>query len=94
MKTKYERMSKEEKRKINEIFKKDKNNLYKKFRTMYMLIIIGVIYSVIVFIYDLLIKKSTFNYILDIIIFIFCLLVLIKINNTKKDILNNIALKK
>lgn len=94
MKTKYERMNKDEKKIIKDKFKKEKYELYKKFNRMYVLIIVGIVYSIGTFVYDFFYKKNTFNYILDIIILVFCILAFIKVFNTKKNILNDISLKK
>ena len=93
MKTKYERMSKEEKKKVINSFKKDKIELYKKYKNINILCYIGIIFSILSFTYDVFIKKSTFNYILDIVIFIFSICALFKVYNTKKEMLNNYVLK-
>lgn len=93
MKTKYERMNKNEKKKVLDSFKVEKKELYKKFRNMNILCYAGIFYSFIVFFYDLFIKKSTINYILDIIIFVFSILVLLKVISIKKEVLNNYVLK-
>lgn len=92
MKTKYERMNKEEKKKVYLSFKEDKKNLVKKMNRMFILCYIGISYGFITFFYDLLILKSKINYILDIIVFLFCLFVLLKIIKTKKDLLNKYVL--
>ena len=94
MKTKYESKNKNEKHTIYNRFKEDKKELYKKLIRMLILCYIGIGYSLIIFIYDLFFKKGEFNYILDIIIFIFCLIYLIKVINVKKDLLNDYILKK
>ena len=44
MKTKYERMSKEEKKHVYEVYKKEKVELAKKFRNMFILCDFGLIY--------------------------------------------------
>ena len=94
MKTKYERMSKEEKKELFNKFKEEKQTLYKKFRNMFILCYVGIVYSVLVFFYDFFIKHSKLNFIIDIIIFVFCLIALLKIYSMKKEVLNNFALKK
>ena len=94
MKTKYERLSKKEKQEVIKKFKEKKYDLYKKFRNMVILCNIGITYSLIAFFYDLLVKKIIFYYIIDIIILIFSLCVLLKVNKIKKDILNDFILKK
>ena len=93
MKTKYERMSREEKHNLYNRYKKDKVVLYKKLRNMFLLCYMGIGYSIVVFIYDFFFKRSKINYILDIIIFVFCLLAYLKIYSIKKDLLNDYVLK-
>ena len=93
MKTKYERMSKEEKKRVLEIYKKEKSELYKKFKYMFILCNFGLIYGFSLFFFDLFIKKSLIYYILDIIVFIFCLISLCVINKIKKDLLNKFVLE-
>ena len=94
MKTKYERMNRREKRELINNYKKNNTIIYKKIRNMFILCYIGFIYSIISFLYDYIIKYSKLNYIIDIIIFIGCILVLYRTNILKKDLLNNYALKK
>lgn len=93
MKTFYERMSREEKKNLYKEYKKEKGSFSKKMENMFLLCYIGVIYSVVVFVYDFFFKKSTVGYVLDIIVFIFCLVALLKIHLIKKELLNNYALK-
>lgn len=93
MKTKYERMSREEKKQVYEIYKKEKVELAKKFRTMFVLSNFGVIYGVVLFFYDIILKKSALNYILDIVVFLFCLISLFIVNKIKKDLLNKFVLE-
>ena len=93
MKTKYERMSKDEKKHVYEIYKKEKVELAKKFRTMFILCVFGLVYGFSLFFYDFFIKKSMLNYILDIIVFVFCLISFYIINKIKKDLLNKFVLE-
>ncbi len=94
MKTFYERMSKNEKRELYKEYKIEKATFSKKMEKMFLLCYLGMGYALMVFIYDFFYKKSTVSYILDIIVFVFCLLALFKLISTKKDLLNNFALKK
>lgn len=93
MKTKYERMTKEEKKNVYKIFKTEKVEISKKLNKMFILCYIGTIYGFIIFFYDYFITKSKLNYILDIIVFIFCILALLKLNSLKKDLLNKFVLE-
>lgn len=94
MKTKYERMNKDEKKKLYKEYKKEKSVFASKMEKMFILCYVGIFYSIIVFIYDFFFKENTFSYVLDIILFIFCLLALFKMYLTKKELLNNYAIKK
>lgn len=94
MKSKYERMSREEKKEVYKKYKSEKLEFVKKMERMFLLCRIGIVYSVLVFLYDFFLNKNVISYSCDIIIFVFCLIVLIKINNTKKNILNNYVIGK
>lgn len=94
MKTKYERMTKEEKKTLYSEYKKEKYVFAKKMEKMFILCYLGIGYGVLMFIYDFFFKKSTLGYILDIIVFMFCLIAMLKIYSIKKDLLNKYALKK
>lgn len=94
MKMFYERMSKEEKRELYKEYKNEKVSFSKKMEKMFLLCYLGIGYALIVFIYDFFYKKSTIGYILDIVVFLFCLLALFKLISIKKELLNNFALKK
>lgn len=93
MKTKYERMSREERKELEKKYKLEKSEFVKKMENMFLLCGIGIGFSVLMFIYDYFFRKSKINYILDIIIFIFCLIVYFRIYYVKKELLNNYALK-
>ena len=80
MKTKYERMSNVEKRNTYKQFKLEKVSLAKKMRNMFILIYLGIGYSIFAFLYDFIFAKSKFGYMLDVIVFIFCLLALLRVN--------------
>ncbi len=93
MKTKYERMSKEEKKELYNKYKVEKKELVKKMNNMFILVYVGIFYSLVAFIYDFFYKSSKVGYIMDIVIFVFCLLAFLKVFNIKKELLNNYALK-
>ena len=61
---------------------------------MFILCYLGIFYSVVVFIYDFFFKKSKVAFILDIVVLVFCVIAVLKIYSTKKELLNNYALKK
>jgi len=94
MKTKYERMSKEEKKKLYIEYKKDNFVIVKKMQKMLILCYVGLLYGVLSFCYDFFYKNSVIGYVLDIVLFIFCLFALLKVISIKKELLNKYALKK
>lgn len=94
MKTKYERMTKQEKKELYKEYKKEKSIFASKMEKMFILCNLGIGYGMLMFIYDFFYKKSTVSYILDIIVFIFCLLALIKVISIKKELLNKYAIEK
>ena len=94
MKTMYERMSRKEKIELYKEYKAIKGELVKKMERMFTLCWFGIGYSIIAFFYDLYINQNKFLYWIDIIIFIFCIAVIVKVYRTKKDLLNNYALEK
>lgn len=93
MKTKYERLSKIEKKNLYNKYKIDKKNIVKKMNNMFVLCYFGIVYSVLMFIYDLFYKHSKFNYVLDIIVFVFCLIAIFKMYSVKRNLLNDYLLK-
>ena len=94
MKNKYERMTKEEKKQIYKEYKEQKQELTKKMERMFLLCKIGIIYGIIAVLYDFFITKNNFMIILDGIILLFCIAMLIKMKNTKIDLLNDYVLAK
>lgn len=93
MKTKYERLSKIEKKDLYLKYKNEKSNIALKMRNMFILCYIGIFYSLIMFVYDFFYKHNKFSFILDIIILLFCIIILFKTFNTKKELLNKYLLK-
>lgn len=94
MKNKYERMSKEEKKSLYNEYKKEKQVIVNKMEKMFVLCYLGISYGFLMFIYDFFFKKSTLGYVLDIVVFIFCVLAYLKVKSIKKDLLNKYAIKK
>lgn len=93
MKTKYERMNKEDKKELYKKYRLAKSEFAKKMENMFLLCGVGIGFSVLMFVYDYFFRKTEINYILDIIIFIFCLIAYFRIYCVKKELLNNYALK-
>ncbi len=88
MKTRYQRLDKMEKKEIYNQFKIKKKNIYIKMNRMFIICIIGMIYSIIALVFDIYNSSNIFNISLDIIVFIFCLVAYLKTNKTKIDLLN------
>ena len=65
----------------------------KKFKTMFLLSYIGILYGGILFLYDFFINKSKINYILDIVVFVFCIISLFVVKKVKKMCLNDFVIK-
>ena len=79
MKSKYERMTKKEKRELYLEYKKEKNVFAKKMEKMFWLCYAGIMYGAIMFIYDFFFKKSKVAFILDIVVLVFCVISVLKI---------------
>lgn len=92
MKTKYERMSKDEQKELYVKYKKEKPELARKLERMLLFSKVGIGLAIFVFIYDVLIKQGLVNYCIDIFLFVFFILTLIKLNSTKKNLLNEFVL--
>ena len=93
MKTMYERMSRKEKKELYSEYKNEKSEFVKKMEKMFLLCRVGTLYSIFMFLYDFL-KGSVIGYCIDIIIFAFCFIVLIRLHFIRKDLLNNYALER
>lgn len=94
MKNKYERMSKEEKKEVYKEYKLNKKEFSSKMEKMFILCYVGIGYAILMFIYDFFYKKSTVSYILDIVVFVFSIIALLKVVSIKKDLLNKFVLNK
>lgn len=94
MKTKYERMSREEKKELYKEYKVEKKTFASKMEKMFLLCYLGVLYGCLTFVYDFFYKKSTVGYVLDIVVLVFSIIALLKVISIKKDLLNKYALKK
>ena len=94
MKNKYQRLTKEERKQVYKEFKGQKKEFTKKMERMILLCKIGIAYSIIAILYDIIITKNYIMGILDGLILLFCIGMLIKTNNTKVDFLNSFVLSK
>ena len=96
MKNKYQRMSKEEKKKLKKEFAKTKQGKDLLFRLKRLLIIgiIGIVFSILLLLVAFFNKESIFNYIEAIMLLIASVIFLIGSIRMKGKQLNNYALKK
>ena len=92
MKSKYERLSRREKKEVIKKYRKDNYTIYKKIKNYILLCYIGIIYSIIAFIYDFYMNKIA-GYVIDIVILILSLISLLKVISIKNKILNDYVLK-
>ncbi len=87
MKIKYDNLPKKTKKKVYEEYSKKNPDLSKKLNRLMIITIIGIAYGIFMFIYDLFSKNGTFSIVLDIIVFVFCILSIIKLFSIKKNLL-------
>lgn len=81
MKNKYQRLSKEEKKQARESYKQSSEvnaNIYKKLNRLTIISILGIIYAIISFIVDFFLTKIIWDFVLDAVLLIFCLIFIIK----------------
>lgn len=93
MKSKYERMNKCEKKEVYKQYKLENSELCKKMERALLLGKILFVVIILMFIYDFLVSKSSFNYYIDIFLFIFNILFLIRVCSTKKKLLSDYVIK-
>ncbi len=80
MKNKYHRLSKDEQKNAKAEFIKRNPNLYKRFHRLSITCLLGIIYGVLVLVFDLVFRKTllvgsfTLNVVLDSFVLIFCLI--------------------
>ena len=80
-------MSKEEKKKLFRKFENDKEAsfIYFKAHRIYLLCFIGVVYSIIATIFDIVKDVKYYAYLMDAFLFIFCIIFGIKMSKFKKN---------
>lgn len=83
-------MSKEEKKKLFKEFENDKEAsfIYFKAHKIYLLCFIGVVYSIIATIFDIVKDVKYYAYLMDAFLFIFCIIFGIKMSKFKKNEFN------
>lgn len=97
MKGKYDRLTKEEKKQIKEeyINKSESNkNYYKRIRSIKIISIFGIVYSILMIFIDFLLKLSLINKIIDCLLLIFCIYFITRSHNLLKVELNKFIISK
>lgn len=98
MKTKYQRLSKKEKRIAIEEYKnasENNENVVKRLKRLRVVSIIGVIYAIISFIIDLIFDTiSVWSYVIDGLLLIFCVIFMIKSKQLLEEQVNIYLIKK
>jgi predicted Co/Zn/Cd cation transporter (cation efflux family) len=91
----YKSLKKDEKDKVKEdYFKNNDNNVvYKKINRIYVLSILGIVISIIAGVFDVVFQNGVINYIVDVLLAIFSLIVFIKTTKMKCEELNRFALE-
>ena len=94
MKNKYQRMTKEEKKEIYLEFKKEKKEFTKKMERMMSFCKLGIIFTIFATLFDIFAINEYKRAIVDGILMLFCILMLIKTNNVKVELLNKFSIEK
>lgn len=97
MKNKYQRLSKEEKKSAKIEYKNSNAtnaNIYKKVKRLNIICIIGMIYAVLSFGIDFYLTIEVWDYILDSVLLIFCLLFYIGSNSILSNQINKYLIDK
>ena len=94
MKKYYDRLSKEEKNAVKKEYLDKNSKIYKKAKKIIILCIVGMIFGLGSFIFDYIYQADIINYILDGLLFVFSLIVMLRMIMIQKNILNEYALSK
>lgn len=96
MKNKYERLNKIEKKDAIKNYKESSEsnaNIYKKFNRLRVICVIGILYSIISFVVDFYLTNNSFDFVMDGILLIFCLIIFISCNRMLGNQINNYLIK-
>lgn len=97
MKCKYDLLNKEEKKKIKLDYinsNENNKNYYKRIRSIKLISIFGIVYSILMIFMDFLLKLSLVNKIIDCLLLIFCLYFITRSHNLLKVELNKFIISK
>ena len=81
MKNKYQRLTKEEKKRAKKDYKESNEvnaNIYKKLNRLTIISILGIFYAIISFVVDFFLTKNVWDFVIDGILLVFCLVFIIK----------------
>lgn len=96
MKNKYERLSKSEKKDARNKYKESNEanaNIYKKFNRLRVICVIGIVYSIISFVVDFYLTNNVFDFVMDGVLLIFCLIIFMSSNKMLGNQINNYLIK-
>jgi len=94
MKKYYDKLSKEDKTAVKKEYLDKNGNIYNKAKKIIILCIIGMLFGLGSFIFDYIYQSDTINYILDGLLFVFSIIVMLRMIMIQKNILNEYALSK
>lgn len=94
MKSKYDTLSKVEKKELYNSYKTKNRDLIKKLERLKNICIVGIIYGILMIFIDIFYNNKSFYIILDIVVALFCIFSLIKLNLIKKKLLIKFMNKK
>ncbi len=97
MKSKYQLLSKEEKKQAKKDYMEASETnkaIYKKLNRLTIISIIGIIYSLISFVIDFFLTKIIWDFVIDAVLLIFCLIFIIKSQSILSEQINKFLISK
>lgn len=95
MKTKYQRLTKEEKKEAIAKYNEDESNkaFYKRLKRIRIVSIIGIVYALLSFVLDTIMKQGVWSFCIDSVLLIFCIVFLLKSHDILVKSINNFLIK-
>ena len=97
MKNKYQRLTKEEKKQAKKDYKESNEvnaNIYKKLNRLTIISILGIFYAIISFVVDFFLTKNVWDFVIDGILLVFCLVFIIKSQSLLSEQINKFLINK
>ena len=97
MKNKYQRLTKEEKKRAKRDYKESNEvnaNIYKKLDRLTIISILGIFYAIISFVVDFFLTKNVWDFVIDGILLVFCLVFIIKSQSLLSEQINKFLINK